>query len=85
MISGYTPHLLLLGFVLLFFIWEHFYPKTVDKFEDNLLVLLMVLLTVVSFSQVVARYGFNTGWSAALRIYHGYIFLVNISWHELWH
>jgi C4-dicarboxylate transporter DctQ subunit len=26
----------------------------------------MLLLTVVSFSQVIARYGFNTGWSAAL-------------------
>ena len=60
MISGYTPHLLLIGFIAVFFIWEHFYPKTVDKLEDNLLVLLMLLLTVVSFSQVIARYGFNT-------------------------
>ncbi len=64
--TGYTPHLLLLGFVILFFIWEKFSPKAVERFEDNLLITLMALLTVVSFSQVIARYGFNTGWSGAL-------------------
>ena len=64
--TGYTPHLLLLGFVILFFIWEKFSPKAVERFEDNLLIILMALLTVVSFSQVIARYGFNTGWSGAL-------------------
>jgi C4-dicarboxylate transporter DctQ subunit len=53
--AGYTPHLLLLGFVILFFIWEKFSPKAVEKFEDNLLIILMGLLTVVSFSQVIAR------------------------------
>ena len=64
--SGYTPHLLLLGFVFLFFIWEKFSPKIVEKFENNLLIILMALLTIVAFSQVIARYGFNTGWSGAL-------------------
>jgi len=64
--TGYTPHLLLIGFVILFFIWEKFSPKAVERFEDNLLIILMALLTVVSFSQVIARYGFNTGWSGAL-------------------
>ena len=48
------------------FIWERYYPKVVEKLEDNLLIILMALLTIVSFTQVVARYGFNTGWSAAL-------------------
>jgi C4-dicarboxylate transporter DctQ subunit len=64
--AGYTPHLLLLGFVILFFIWEKFSPKAVERFEDNLLIILMALLTIVSFTQVIARYGFNTGWSGAL-------------------
>ena len=64
--SGYTPHLILLGMMILLFIWEHYYPKAVEKIEDNLLIILMALLTIVSFTQVVARYGFNTGWSAAL-------------------
>ena len=64
--SRYTPHLILLGMMILLFIWEHYYPKAVEKLEDNLLIILMALLTIVSFTQVVARYGFNTGWSAAL-------------------
>ena len=64
--SGYTPHLLLLGMIILLYIWERFSPKSVEKLEDNLLIILMALLTIVSFVQVVARYGFNTGWSAAL-------------------
>jgi C4-dicarboxylate transporter DctQ subunit len=64
--SGYTPHLILLGMLILLFIWERYYPKAVEKIEDNLLIILMALLTIVSFTQVVARYGFDTGWSAAL-------------------
>ena len=64
--SGYTPHLILLGMMILLFIWERYYPKVVEKLEDNLLIILMALLTIFSFTQVVARYGFNTGWSAAL-------------------
>ena len=64
--SGYTPHLILLGMMILLFIWEHYYPKAVEQLEDNLLIILMALLNIVSFTQVVARYGFNTGWSAAL-------------------
>jgi C4-dicarboxylate transporter, DctQ subunit len=52
--------------MILLFIWERYYPKAVEKIEDNLLIILMALLTIVSFTQVVARYGFNTGWSAAL-------------------
>jgi C4-dicarboxylate transporter, DctQ subunit len=64
--SGYTPHFILLGMMILLFIWERYYPKVVEKLEDNLLIILMALLTIVSFTQVVARYGFNTGWSAAL-------------------
>ena len=64
--SGYTPHFILLGMMILLFIWERYYPKVVEKIEDNLLIILMALLTIVSFTQVVARYGFNTGWSAAL-------------------
>lgn len=64
--AGYTPHILLLVLVIGFFVWERFAPKTVDRFEDNVLIILMVLLTGVSFGQVVARYVFNTGWTAAL-------------------
>lgn len=81
--TGYTPHLLLLGFVILFFIWEKFSPKAVERFEDNLLIILMALLTVVSFSQVIARYGFNTGWSGALEfsmVLFSWLILVGMSY-----
>ena len=43
----------------------------------------MVLLTVVSFSQVVARYGFNTGWPAALEftmVIFSWLILVGMSY-----
>jgi C4-dicarboxylate transporter DctQ subunit len=73
--SGFTPHLLLLGMIILLFIWERYFPETVDRLEDNLLVFLMVMLTLVSFGQVIARYGFNTGWSAALEFN-----MVTFSW-----
>ena len=81
--TGYTPHFLLLGFVILFFIWEKFSPKAVERFEDNLLIILMALLTVVSFSQVIARYGFNTGWSGALEfsmVLFSWLILVGMSY-----
>ena len=81
--TGYTPHLLLLGFVILFFLWEKFSPKAVERFEDNLLIILMALLTIVSFSQVIARYGFNTGWPGALEfsmVLFSWLILVGMSY-----
>lgn len=62
---AYTPYLLL-GLVVVLFICERIAPKAIDKLEENILVLLMVLLTGVSFGQVIARYMFNTGWAASL-------------------
>jgi len=73
--TGYTPHLILLGMVVALFVWERLSPQAVDKLEDNLLVILMVSLTLVSFGQVIARYGFYTGWSAALEFN-----MVTFSW-----
>ena len=64
--SGYTPHLILLGMLGALFVWERLSPRAVDMLEDNLLVILMSLLVIVSFGQVIARYGFNSGWPAAL-------------------
>lgn len=62
----YWPHLVLLGLIVALFLWERWKPKIVDRLEENALVLLMLLITGVSFGQMVARYMFNTGWSAAL-------------------
>lgn len=63
---GYWPHLLLLGLVVVLWIWDHYYPTVVNRLEENVLIGLMLLITIVSFGQVIARYMFNTGWSAAL-------------------
>jgi C4-dicarboxylate transporter DctQ subunit len=69
--------------VFLFFIWEKFSPKIVEKFENNLLIILMALLTIVAFSQVIARYGFNTGWSGALEfsmVLFSWLILIGMSY-----
>ena len=60
------PHALLLLLIVALFVWERHAPDTVNRLEENLLVSLLSLITVVSFGQVVARYMFNTGWAAAL-------------------
>lgn len=38
----------------------------VTRIEENIIAVLMAAMTIVSFTQVVARYGFNSGWSGAL-------------------
>jgi C4-dicarboxylate transporter DctQ subunit len=37
-----------------------------ERAEENLLILVISSIMAVSFGQVIARYGFNTGWDAAL-------------------
>ena len=64
--SAFWPHFLLLGLIVALFVWERFAPRVVNRLEENILVLLMAAITLVSFGQVVARYMFSTGWSAAL-------------------
>lgn len=40
--------------------------ERVHHVEDGVVALLMAAMTIVTFSQVIARYFFNTGWSGAL-------------------
>lgn len=40
----------------------------VDRVERAVLALLLATMTVVTFTQVIARYVFNTGWPAALEL-----------------
>ena len=42
--------------------------KFIEQLEETLISLLLAAMVVVSFSQVVARYVFNTGWGAALEL-----------------
>ena len=38
----------------------------IDRFEEGVLAILLALMTTVAFTQVIARYVFNTGWNGAL-------------------
>lgn len=60
------PAFLLVLLVVLLFLAERRWPAGVDRFEENVLASLLALITLVSFVQVVMRYGFNSGWSGAL-------------------
>ncbi|AEF55921.1 TRAP transporter small permease [Marinomonas posidonica] len=63
---AYWPHLYLLFFILILWALERRFPKVMARAEENLLILVISSIMAVSFGQVIARYGFNTGWDAAL-------------------
>ncbi|GAB3480128.1 TRAP transporter small permease [Marinomonas epiphytica] len=63
---AYWPHLYLLFFILVLWVLEKRFPKVMERAEENLLIIVISSIMLVSFGQVIARYGFNTGWDAAL-------------------
>ena len=59
------------------------YDDWITRFEESILAILLATMTVVSFTQVVARYGFNSGWSGALeftRILFAWMILFGMSY-----
>lgn len=64
--GSYWPHVYLLIFIAALWLLERFFPKAMARAEESLLVIIITAIMAVSFGQVVARYGFNTGWAAAL-------------------
>ena len=50
----------------LLFLVERMKPHWVQRAEENFLAFLLATITLVSFLQVIARYGFNTGWGGGL-------------------
>jgi len=53
------------------------------KAEEGLLAFLLAAMTLVTFTQVVARYVFNSGWIAALEIttfLFAWLVILGISW-----
>lgn len=42
------------------------WSERVTRFEENFIAILLATMVIVSFTQVVARYVFNTGWTGAL-------------------
>lgn len=63
---AYWPHLYLLLFVLILWGLEKRYPTIMARVEENLMLIVISAIMLVSFGQVIARYAFNTGWHAAL-------------------
>lgn len=65
------------------FVLERAKPALVQRAEENFLAVLLATITLVSFAQVIARYGFNTGWGGALeftRILFAWMILFGMSY-----
>ncbi|HMQ57703.1 MAG TPA: TRAP transporter small permease [Rhizobiaceae bacterium] len=62
------PYLGILAVIAAFFLAERRWPNAVTRFEENVLATLLALITFISFTQVIARYGFNSGWGGALEL-----------------
>ncbi len=81
--TAYWPFLGILVIIGIFFLAERRWPESVTRFEENVLATLLALLTFVSFTQVIARYGFNSGWGGALeftRILFAWMILFGMSY-----
>lgn len=79
----YGPWVALAVFVLIAFVADRRFPVGMANFEENVLAVLLAIITVVAFTQVVARYGFNSGWSGALefqRILFAWMILLGMSY-----
>ncbi|PWV97158.1 C4-dicarboxylate transporter DctQ subunit [Hoeflea marina] len=66
--AGYWPYVGMLIVIGIVYLAERRSPEAVTRFEENVLATLLALITLISFSQVVARYGFNSGWTGALEL-----------------
>lgn len=62
------PYFAILGLIIALFLWEHWFPEAVTRFEENVLATLLAAITIISFVQVIARYGFASGWGGALEL-----------------
>lgn len=58
----------LIGIVIVYALIDWRWRGAVNRFEEGMLAILLVLTTLVTFSQVVARYGFHSGWTGALEL-----------------
>jgi C4-dicarboxylate transporter DctQ subunit len=80
--AAYWPYLGMLITVVGLYRWERKSPLTVTRLEENIIASILALITLVSFVQVIARYGFNTGWGGALeftRILFAWMILFGMS------
>ncbi len=81
--SSFWPFMGVFIVIAIFYLAERRWPDGVTRFEENVLAILLALITFVSFTQVVARYGFNSGWGGALeftRILFAWMILFGMSY-----
>jgi C4-dicarboxylate transporter DctQ subunit len=81
--SAYWPFFALLVLVGLIHIVERARPGLVVMVEERILALLLAGMVLISFTQVVARYGFNSGWTGALdltRVLFAWLILFGMSY-----
>jgi C4-dicarboxylate transporter DctQ subunit len=79
----FWPFVLLVVLVVILFLAERWNREAVNAIEENIIAILLAAITIISFSQVVARYGFNTGWGGALeltRILFAWLILFGMSY-----
>ncbi len=78
----YGPWVLLVVFVAVYWYADRRNPQRLARFEENVLAVILAVITFVAFTQVIARYGFNSGWSGALefqRILFSWMILFGMS------
>lgn len=79
----YGPWVLLALLVLVYYLIDRWRPEALARFEENTLAIILAVITLVAFTQVIARYGFNSGWSGALefqRILFAWLILFGMSY-----
>ena len=77
------PSVLLVILVAILFLAERKYPEAVNALEESIIAFLLAAITIISFTQVVARYGFNSAWGGALeltRILFAWLILFGMSY-----
>ncbi len=68
---------------LRFFLAERRWESAITRLEENVLAILLALITIISFVQVVMRYGFNASFGGALeltRIIFAWLILFGMSY-----
>lgn len=66
--TSYWPYLWIFLLILVLFLVERRFPQAVTRFEENMLAFFLAAITLISFVQVIARYGFASGWGGALEL-----------------
>ena len=61
-LATYWPVVLIVAFFCLYVVLDYVKPKLIESLDETFIALILALMTLVTFSQVVARYGFNSGW-----------------------